>query len=170
MKEKITTIVENIIMYDYLLFGGAFFLFILFIIFALLARRRAWISTLLITIAFAVILTAPTMGYEYMHTSLFKNEIIITSEKKLLYSQAVIVEGELKNISEHDFKHCDISAKIFQASSNEFKNYIYSFIPFRTEKVRKEQIAKEKSKKFTIIIEPFVYEGFYKIEVEGRCR
>lgn len=169
MKQKITFIIDNLIMYDYILFGGAFLLFIVFIILALVARKRIGVSVFLITIAFAIITIVPTIGYEQLHKYLFKNEINILSENKLIYSQAVIVDGVIKNSSEYDFKHCEITARVYKASENKLKNYIYSFLPFTTEKVIKEQILKDKSKNFTIIIEPFTYQGMFKIEVKGKC-
>ena len=44
MKEKITAFINGLIIYDYILFGAVFTLFILFIVLAIVLRNRVGLS------------------------------------------------------------------------------------------------------------------------------
>lgn len=169
MQAKLTAIVENMIFYDYMLFGGSFLLFIFLIVIALLARKRMGISVTLITLAFLQILLAPTLGYKEMHKHLYKNQTVITKENKLQFSKAIIVEGELSNLSQYDFKSCTITAEVYKTSQNQIKNAIYSLRSFDRASVVEESIAIGGKRAFRIIIEPFLYEGSYKITTGAEC-
>ncbi len=169
MQAKLSAIVENMIVYDYFLFGGSFLLFIFLIVIALLVRKRMGISVLLITLAFLEIVLVPTLGYKEMHKHLYKNQTVITKENKLQFSKAIIVDGELSNLSQYDFKSCTITAEVYKTSQNELKDALYSVRSIDSASVVEKSIAKGSKRAFRIIIEPFLYEGSYKITTGAEC-
>ena len=83
MKEKLTAFINGLITYDYILFGSVFGIFILFVIFAILLRKRLKFSIFVLLLSFLVFFVGPTIGYKEMHKYLFKNSITLISQKKI---------------------------------------------------------------------------------------
>jgi hypothetical protein len=169
MKEKISLFIHNLIVYDYALFGAAFVLFLLFMILAILLRRKLGLALFLLLLSFTALITIPTLGYKYMHAYLYKNSLELQMQQKLNFTQAVVVKGMLANESKFDFKSCNITASVYKVSSNKYKNYIYPFNPFQHMSIIEEQIPIGEKREFKIIIEPFTYAGDYNISLKANC-
>ncbi len=170
MASKISTFVNELISYDYVLFGGVFVLFILLIIFGILQRKKVALAVFLISISFLILLFGPTLGYLKMHSYLFKNDTQLISQKKLTFTQAIVVKGTLLNESKFDFKTCKITASASKISGNALKDYIFGFNPLKKMSIFEYQIPKGELREFKIIIEPFTYSKDYNISVEAKCK
>lgn len=170
MKEKLLAFVHGLISYDYILFGVSFFLFILFIILALLLRRRLKTALFLVLLGFATLLLGPTLGYIQMHKYLFKNSVKLISQKKLHFVEAVVVKGTITNESKFDFVTCKITANVYKVTKNKYKNYLFQLKPFQKMSILEHNVSKGQTKEFKIIIEPFRYKKDYNISLEGDCR
>ena len=161
---------DSLITYDYILFGSIFFLFLLFIIIALVLRHKPRVALFLVLFSFVFLLVAPFVGYTQMHNYLFKNELTLLKQKKLQFTKAAVVWGTLTNLSKRDFKSCTITAVLTKASKNKYKNYIYSFKPIKKMSIVKEDIAQGEQISFKIIVEPFSYTKPYNTTLKADCR
>ncbi len=170
MKSKITSFVDSLIMYDYLLFGGSLFLFLLFIILAILLRKKLLLGVFLVLLAFTLLILGPTLGYIKMHDYLFKNSTQLISQKKLLFSEAVVVIGSITNESKRNFSSCKITASAYKVSSNKYRSYLKKFKPFKKMSIVEEDIAVSETHEFKMIVEPFTYTGDYNISLGADCR
>jgi hypothetical protein len=170
MSTKATAFIENLITYDYILFGASFGLFLLFIILAIVIRKKVTIAILLVLLGFGIFILGPTLGYIKMHEYLFKNSVSLTSQKKLSFSEAVVVKGTLTNESKFDFKSCKITASAYKVTKNEYKNYINKLKPFKNMSIVEYDIKKGKSIEFKIFIEPFTYSKDYNVSLGADCR
>ncbi len=170
MKEKITTFIDNLIIYDYILFGSVFVLFILFIVLGIILRKRIALAVFLIFLAFATLLLAPTLGYVEMHKFLFKNTITLTSQKRLEFTQAIVVKGSITNNSKFNFNSCKITARAYKVSKNKYKNYILKFKTIKKASIVEENITKGQTRDFKLFIEPFTYSKDYNISLGAKCK
>ena len=170
MKIKIQNFIDGLIPYDYILFGSVVVLFVLFIILAILLRKKITLAIFLVLLAFATFLLGPTLGYVAMHKFLFKNHTELISQKKLNFSQAVVVKGKITNDSNFDFRSCRITASAYKVSGNKYKNYILKLKPFQKMSIFEEDIKKGKTREFKIIVEPFTYKRDYNISLGASCR
>jgi hypothetical protein len=170
MKEKITAFIEGLIIYDYLLFGGVFLLFVLFIIIGIALRKKILLALLFILLAFSTLLIAPTLGYIKMHEYLFKNSIKLISQKKLNFTEAVVVKGSVTNESKKEFESCKITASAYSITSNKYKNYLKKLKPFQSMSIVEYKILKGETREFKIIVEPFTYSRDYNISLGADCR
>jgi len=170
MKAKLTAFINELITYDYILFGSAFVLFILFIILGIVLRRKIVLAIFLILLSFTILIAGPTIGYVKMHDYIFKNSTEITSQKKLTFTQAVVVKGKITNESNRFFKSCKITAGAVKVSSNELKNYIYSFKPFAKMSITEQDIAVGETREIKIIIEPFTYSKDFNLTIGAKCK
>ncbi|TKI68746.1 DUF2393 domain-containing protein [Sulfurimonas crateris] len=170
MSGTISKFINELILYDYILFGALFLLFILFVTIGILLRKRGAIAILLILFAFTQLIVGSTYGYIKMHEYLFTNETAITSQKKLNFTQAIVLYGSVKNISQRDFSSCNITATVYKKSGNKIKDYILMLKPLNKMSIIEQGIVKDEKREFKMIIEPFTYGGDYNITLGANCR
>lgn len=170
MKERLLTFIHGLILYDYILFGLSFVLFLLFIIFALVFRKKLIIALFFVLLGFATLILGPTLGYIEMHKYLFKNSTKLISQKRLHFVQAVIVKGSITNESKFDFKECKISAEVYKITKNKYKNYLLKLKPFQKMSISEKNLLKGQTREFKIIIEPFKYKKDYNISLGASCK
>jgi len=170
MKGTITAFINDLIKYDYILFGSVFFLFILMLILALVLRKKSGLSAFLALLSFAILFVGPTLGYIKMHEFLFPHTIKILSQKKLNFTPAIVVTGEVKNEAKKDFKICKITASVLRQSKNKIKTYIYQYKPLKKMSIIEENIQKGETRSFKIIIEPFTSSREYNISIKADCQ
>ena len=170
MKEKIIAFVHNLLVYDYILFGVAFTLFILFTILAILLRNRVGVAIFLFLFGIIILFAGPTLGYIELHKYLFKNSTKLISQKKLHFVDAIVVHGTVTNKSKFQFKECKIVATVYKSTSNKFKNYIYKLKPLKRSIYVLHDIPKGATREFKMFVEPFVYSKEYNLTLGANCR
>jgi hypothetical protein len=168
--QNLTTFLNELIVYDYILFGSVFFIFILVIILGILFRKRTVLAIILIFLSFTTLIIGSTLGYTQMHKYLYKNSTFLVSQKLLTYTKAVVVYGVVKNISKFDFKSCKITASAYKVSDNSLKDYLYKFKAFKKMSILENDILKGQKREFKIIVEPFTYSKDYNISLGASCR
>ena len=124
----------------------------------------------LLLLAILDISVAPTFGYSYFHDYLYKHTITLSKVKKLQFIQAVVIEGKLKNVSEFDFKSCQIHAKIVKKTGNKYKDILFRFKPITKKIITVNNIPKNADIEFKFLIEPFTYQKDFNATVSGVCK
>jgi hypothetical protein len=170
MKEKFTAFMDGLITYDYILFATIFALFILLLIFAILLRKRLKSFLFVLLLSFITLFAGPTLGYKEMHKYLFKNSITLTSQKKLTFTPAIVIKASVKNESNFNFQRCKITATVHKASKNRLKNYIYQFKVLQKMSILEDNIVKDETRIFKMIVEPFNYKKDYNITLKASCK
>ncbi len=170
IKEKITVFMNELVIYDYILFGSVFILFLLFIILAIILRKKVGLSIFLIIFSFLILTLGPTLGYIKMHEYLFKNSCALVSQKRLSFTPAIVVNGTITNESKFDFSSCKITASAYKSSKNIIKKYIYPLKPLNKMSILEHNILKGQTKEFKIIVEPFTYPKDYNISIKASCK
>jgi len=170
MKHKLSALIEGLIIYDYILFAVSFVLFILFILLGILLRKKLTLAIIFVLLAFTILLVGPTIGYMKMHEMIFKNSTELISQKRLEFTEAVVVKGKLVNESSKNFKECTITASAYKVTSNKYKNYLKKLKPFKKMSIVEYDIAVSQSREFKIIVEPFIYNRDYNISLGADCK
>ena len=170
MSLRITNFINEMILYDYLLFGGVLTVFLLFLILAVIFRRKLTLALMLILLGFITLFFGSIFGYIKMHEYIFKNTTSIVSQKKLTFTKAVVVYGTIKNDSKRDFSSCDITASIYKTSKNKIKDYLFKFKPISKMSIIEKDILQGETKEIKFLIEPFTYLGDYNVSIKGDCK
>lgn len=171
MKAKITEFINQLLLYDYLLFGGILILFILLLTLAIIVRHRLGIAIFLVLVAFGVLTAGPVGGYIALHKYLFKNKIVLHEVKALEFTEALLIKGDINNTSKRPFKECTIKVGVHKVTHNRYIDQIYPYVPFKkSSMVFKESIAPGNSTSFKFLVEPFRYTKDYNITIKADCR
>ncbi len=121
-------------------------------------------------LGFATLFLGPSLGYVEMHKFLFKNSVSISSQKKLEFTKAIVVKGNLKNESKFDFKSCNIVVNVHKVSKNSLKNYFYKFKTIQKMSIVREDIRTGETIDFKLFIEPFTYSKDYNLSIGAKCK
>ena len=162
--------IETLHVYDYILFAlsGSIFLTLLFL--AILIRDKTRPSLLLILLSFIILIAGPIIGYQFIHSTLYKTKISELSIKKLEFSQAVVIKGILTNLGKQSFKKCKISSSAYKGANNFVEEIIFPLKPFIKGSIVKDDIIDiNDSIKFKLLLEPFTYTNEYNISIKVNC-
>jgi len=170
MTNNLTTLIDGLIIYDYILFGSVFAIFLLLTTLGIVLRQKKALAIILILISFIILLLGSTLGYVQMHKFLYKNSVSLVSQKHLTYTKAVVIHGMVKNISKFDFKNCKLTASAYKVSGNFIKDYLFKFNPFKKMSIVENDILKGQEREFKLILEPFTYSKDYNISMGADCR
>lgn len=171
MKTKITDFIHHLLIYDYLLFGGIFILFILLLIIAIVLRRKIGLSIFLVFLAFGVLSAGPLVGYIMLHQYLFKHHIIIREVKALEFTEALLIKGDINNTSNRLFHECTLHAGVYKVTHNQYIDPLYPYFPFKKSSLKlTENIKPGQSESFKLFIEPFRYTKDYNVTLKAECR
>ena len=175
MKARINDFLHHLVVYDYILFGVAFALFILLIILAIVLRHKPTLAAFTILLAFLNLLLSPTLGFIELHKYLYATKVDVMEIKRLQFTPAIVVTGSFENISKMTFSTCKVKASAYKVAPDgvllaSLKNSLYPLKPLKKETiVIKESIAPKMIHRFKLIIEPFTYAKDYNVSVGVTC-
>ena len=170
MKTTLTAFIDQLMPYDYLLFGGTVLLFVLLLLLALLLRRRLALALTCVLGAFAILVLGPTLGYVQLHHYLFKHETALTEVKALEFTDALLVRGTLTNTSKRDFERCRVSCGVYKVTHNTVLDLLYPHVPFKQGNVETGPLPRGERAEFKIFVEPFGYTKEYNVTIGAECR
>jgi len=170
LKLTIQNFVASLHDYDYILFAISGALFFLILLLAIILRKKTGLSLFLVLISFIIIIAGPTVGYNYIHSTLFKTEITDLTIKRLEFSEAVVIKGTLTNLGKQPFTKCTISSKAYKGATSFLEELVYPLKPFlKTSILKQEDMNVSESVDFKMILEPFTYSKEYNISIKANC-
>lgn len=160
----------NLSLYDYIGFAVGFILFILFFMIAIVVRKRIAAFLFFLFMALAVPFATP-FGIKYTMNNYIKTtKISITTNKRLKFVDAILLEGNITNTGMMHYKKCQVRVKYSLKGANELKTMVNSLKPFRVEKIMVEEpIAIGGSASFKMLVENFPRESGYNDTVVAEC-
>jgi hypothetical protein len=171
MKHRIIDFIHHLLVYDYLLFGGIFILFLLLLILAIALRNKMGFAIFLVFIAFGVLTIGPVAGYITLHQYLFKHTIVIHEVKALEFTEALLIKGDINNTSKRPFKECTIHVGVYKVTHNRYIDRIYPFIPFKKASLTiSKAIVPGQSAPFKLFVEPFRYSKDFNVTYKVECQ
>lgn len=171
MKTQFLTFLQHLSLYDYLLFGGVLFFFLFSLAIAILFHHKLKIAVTFILLAFIILTAGPPVGYFVLHYYLYKHTISLNTVRDLQFTDALVVKGKVKNISNVPIQECTLHISVAKKSPYALFNRLYPYVPFRrTTMDLKGPIHPGESESFKLLIEPFRYSNPHTVTVRGVCR
>jgi len=169
-KTTLQSFIASLHTFDYILFGVSGGLFLLFLLLAILLRGKVFISLIFVLLGFGALIAGPILGYNYIHTTIYKNEISELKIKRLEFSEAVVIKGKLTNLGTQSFHKCKISSSAYKGAGNFLEEIVFPLKPFKKMSIFKtEDLDINQSLEFKMILEPFTYSKEYNISVKAEC-
>lgn len=170
-KKLLLEVLDQLHSYDYIAFAWVGLLFLFLLILAILVRKRTLLSVFIMLLAFIILLLGPFATYETVRFLLYKTETKVTEQKQLVYSNALVVKGNITNKGLENISRCIVKTKLVKPSDNVFMQTINSLKPIKKKTTLLEkEIAVKQESEFKVIFEPFTYSKEFNITVSSECR
>ncbi|ANE35349.1 putative DUF2393 domain protein [Campylobacter iguaniorum] len=157
LKQTINFYMAHFVFVDYLavMWVLLVFLVVLFLVIIMMIKRPLLASFILIANIFFVV-----FGLIYTHKlideNLRKRELIVDKITQLNFSDTLIADLNLTNLSKKPFKYCRIKLNFNHEENNKIKHFIKSAKPFRTQThTIEEPIDVNQTKTIRLIINDF---------------
>lgn len=156
--------------YDYIGFILALVLFVLFLVLALILRRRVKLALFLSMLSFLSLFSLPVAMHLLVKKTLFKNEAKIELVKKLHYSDTLLIKGTLFYKGSYEAKHCKVEVAVHKKDQGFFKDLAYAIKPYKKGKWELDKaFSKGDTVSFKVVIEPYLYQGDYNLSLSSEC-
>lgn len=145
-----------------------FFLSILFVI--LIFEKMPIISFVMFFISISAAIFGFLYTKDYVDKMLRNREAVIVLDHKMNYSDALLVDVNLTNLSKSSFKHCSVNVKINKVESSFLKNLINSLKPiYKKTIVLEDHLEPNETRKLHFLFTNFTYDGKYEPKVKSEC-
>jgi len=172
LKISLLTYFRNLGLYDYLAFAWLILTFLMLIAFAILiAKRSSALSVLIIILSLIFFAVSPFLIRYKLNTLLRPNVTEITMVKKLVFSDTLIVEATLQNLSQKPFKRCLIqTSAIKQTSAQGIKAWITQLKPIANQSILvQESLSPNELTNIRILFDDFTYQGDVNATLKAEC-
>lgn len=158
-------------MYDYIAFSWLIIIFFIFLLLSIfLAKKNALISIVVLLISLALLFAGPFVIKHYLDQYLRANQTTTTMVKKLNFSDAMIVEGEVKNISKKPFSICSIQISILKNSSGNIQKFLNQLKPLRKQSISiNSPIDVNMSETFRIVFDGYTDSEDVNVSIKSEC-
>lgn len=145
-----------------------FFLSILFVI--LLFEKMPIFSFLLFFISIGAVIGGFLYTKNYVDNALRARETAIVLNHKMNYSDALLVDVNLTNLSKNAFKFCKTSVKVIKTGAKFPRNVIDALKPiYEKNIVLNEPLNPAQTKKIHFLFTNFVCDGNYSLKANSEC-
>ncbi|MDN5377346.1 MAG: hypothetical protein PWQ42_642 [Sulfurospirillum sp.] len=158
-------------MYDYIAFAWLVLTFFIALLLSIILTKKSALAAV-ITFLFSLILISvgPFILKKYLDDFLRPSKTQIISYKKLHFSDVLVIQGEVTNISKHPFEFCSLSASVFKTSQNSLKQTIYKLKPLRKKSILlQKHLQVGDLENFEIVFYDFTYPNDINVSVNSEC-
>lgn len=171
LKTSALNYMSHFTMYDYMAYAWLILLFFVFILLSIfLAKKKLLISILMFMISLAILFFGPFVLKHYLDIFLRPTEIKNIQMKKLNFTDALIVTGEIKNISKMSFSLCGVNVSVLKASSSALENFANSLKPLLNKSMFLDKTLDiNETKEFRVVFDYYTYDKDINISVQTEC-
>jgi hypothetical protein len=171
LKISIMNYLTHFTMYDYMAYSWLILIFFVSLLLSIfLAKKSAVFSVLILLISLSLLFAGPFMIKNYLDKQLRANETKTTMIKKLNFSDAMIVEGEVKNLSKNTFTICSVEISILKIDAGFFQNFKNQLKPLMKQTISvNNPIDINMSEKFRVVFDGYTYNEDVNVSVKSNC-
>lgn len=171
IKSSILLYVNHFGMYDYIAFAWLIFTFFIALLLSIvLAKRSVLLSIFILLFALVLIGAGPFALKKVLDNYLRASNTTISLFKKLNFTNVLIINGEVNNLSKKSFSTCTLDASVYKQSTNNIKQFINQLKPIRKKSILlNKSIESNQSEEFQITFYNFDYDQDVNVSVSSEC-
>jgi len=171
LKFSIFNYIKHFELYDYVAYIWLFLtFFILLILSLILIKKSTKISVILILFSFFLFFIGPPVLKYFLDTTIRPIKINKINFKKLNFSDTLIVDSKIKNISKKIYSECQIHAKIYKQGKTKIKIFINKLKPITHRTIlSKAELKPGDSMDNRIIFYNFTYNHDINVSISAEC-
>ena len=170
-KASILNYANHFTMYDYVAYTWLVLLFFVAILLSILVAKKSPIFSILILIlSLSLLFVGPFILKYYLDQYLRASSSQTTLIKKLNYSDTLIVNGIVTNLSKKSFSTCSINVSVLKNSKSDIQKFINKLKPLLKQSISiDEPIEVNATKEFRVIFDNYKYFKDVNISVKSDC-
>jgi len=171
LKIYILNYIHHFSMYDYIAYAWLILLFFITILLAIMvAKKSPTFSVLILIIALTLLFAGPFVLKHYLDKFIRPSLTKIEQIKKLTFSDTLIINGTLTNLSKKSFSTCNINISIIKTSKNDIQNFINQLKPLRKQSISIDStIEVNSTKEFRVVFDNYRYLKDINISSKSEC-
>jgi hypothetical protein len=171
LKIYILNYIHHFSTYDYIAYAWLILLFFITILLAIIvAKKSPTFSILILLIALTLLFAGPFALKHYLDKFLRPSSTQIEQIKKLTFSDTLIINGTLTNLSKKSFSTCDIYISVTKIGKSDIQNLINQLKPLRKQSISiNSTIEVNDTKEFRVVFDNYKYSQDINISSKSEC-
>ncbi len=171
LKFSILNYIHNLSLYDYLAFVWLFLTFLVLVILAIIIMKKATkTSMFILLLSLFLLLIGPFIIKNYLNKTLRTVDTSDVKFQKLHFSNTLIVDYKIKDLSKQDFKECEVQIKVYKPSPSKIKLFVNRLKPIEQRTILlKEHIKAGDFIQKRSVFDNFVYNKDINVSVQAQC-
>ncbi len=171
LKYSIFNYIDHFSIYDYMAYIWFLLLFLILLVLSiLLVKKSLKISIILILFSFIYLFITPFILKYFLDKTLRPTRVSQIKYKKLHFSDTLIIDSKIENLSKKPYVFCQINTKVYKPSTSTLKNFINKLKPIKYKSIitKRELKAGETMQNQTVFYN-FSYNGDINVSVSAEC-
>ena len=170
-KSYVITYINHFGVYDYVAFAWLILLFFVSLLLAIfIAKKSPIFSILVLLFSLTLLFAGPFILKNYLDDYLRSTKNTTVLVKKLSYSDALVVTGEVTNTSKQNFSICDVDIAVLKSSDNYMKNIINQLKPLRKKTIFiDEPLEINATKELRVVFDNYTYTKDVNVSINSEC-
>lgn len=170
-KNALITYINHFSVYDYAAYAWLILLFFVTILLCVfIAKKSPLFSILIFIISLGLLFVGPFIIKKYLDEYIRPTQNKTLSIKKLTFSDALIVVGEIKNISKKDYSICNIQLNVHKTSNSYFKDLINRLKPLRKKTISlHETLEVNATKELRVVFDNYTSTNDVNVSIDSTC-
>lgn len=170
-KSDISTYINHFLIYDYVAYAWLILLFFIAILLAIyIAKKSPLFSVFILTLSLILLFIGPVVIKNYLDQYLRPTQNKVLLVNKLTFSNALVVNGEVKNTSKINYSICNTEITVFKSSDSSIKIFINKLKPLRKQTIFiNEPLEVNATKDLRIVFDNYTYTEDVNVSIDSKC-
>jgi len=171
LKVSIMNYITHFSMYDYVAYAWLILLFFITILLAtVLSKKTPFFSVFLLIVSLVLLFVGPFVLKHYLDKTIRPTKIEINLVQKLNFSDTLIVDGYITNLSKRKFSICTIHVEVIKKGKNSLQDILNKLKPIRKKStILKDAVDKNSTDSFRVVFNNFTYSKDFNVSVGSSC-
>ena len=171
IKTYILNYLHHFSMYDYAAYAWLILIFFVTILLSILVAKKSPIfSILILMLSLGLLFAGPFILKHYLDKYLRASSAQATHIKKLNFSNTLIVNGIVINLSKKNFSTCSVDVLVVKNSKSDIQKFINQLKPLQKQSIFiNNPIEVNATKEFRVVFDNYQYSHDINISIKSEC-
>lgn len=171
LKSDVSIYINHFLVYDYVAYAWLILLFFVAILLAIfIAKKSPLFSIFTVLISLILLFVGPFVIKNYLDQYLRPTHNTVMLVNKLTFSDALVVTGEVKNISKINYSICNIEITVLKSSDGYIQTTINKLKPLRKQTIFiDEPLDINATKDLRIVFDNYTYAEDVNVSIDSKC-
>jgi len=170
-KAYILNYIHHFSMYDYVAYAWLILIFFVTILLAIMvAKKSPLFSILILLISLTLLFAGPFVLKHYLDKFIRPTSSKTLEVKKLTFSDTLIINGSVTNLSKKSYSTCKINVAVIKSSKSDIQNFVNQLKPLLKQTISiNKPIEINVTKEFRAVFNNYTYSKDVNISIKSEC-